>query len=130
VRGGQPSTTHCTSSADRVLEVEHRGVGAVNTRSPGAIAAPASSKVAITSSKSRADPARDDSVELVAALHAFARRGEPFLICDVGTTHEAHDALGDIAVSAIAMPHLARLVARVRGRERPVSARWAFGDGD
>jgi putative tricarboxylic transport membrane protein len=35
-----------------------------------------------------------------------------------------------VAVIAIALPHLTRLLSRIRGRERSVSARWAFGDGD
>ena len=35
-----------------------------------------------------------------------------------------------LAVTAIAMPYLPRLIARVRGGDRPVPARLAFGDGD
>jgi TctA family transporter len=33
-------------------------------------------------------------------------------------------------VIAVALPYLPLLLARVRGRERSVSTRWAFGDGD
>src|ERR671910_423721 len=34
------------------------------------------------------------------------------------------------AVLAIALPYLPRLFARVRGREKSIATRWAFGDGD
>jgi putative tricarboxylic transport membrane protein len=35
-----------------------------------------------------------------------------------------------VAVLAVALPYLSRLLARLRGGERAVSGRWAFGDGD
>jgi hypothetical protein len=35
-----------------------------------------------------------------------------------------------VAVLAIALPYLPRLLARLRGGERAVASRWAFGDGD